>query len=139
MMEFDRKSLLKIQDSKALEAITELRGFWRLKGYYLSLKCYPRQQLYQNEYEEILTYLARYTQLLTVPAFKFLTKTQFITFCKCLSMRGQETCQLFRLFLAYAIDDRNMKLRVNCLSERQSELCILLTGIVNLHITLGHE
>lgn len=90
-MQFDRKSLSKIQDGKAFEAITELRGFWRLKGYYLTLKCYPKQQLYQSEYEEILTYLARYTQLLTIPAFKLLTKAQFITFCKCLSMRGKDT------------------------------------------------
>ena len=88
-MQFDRRSLSKIQDCKAYEVIHELRAFWRLKGCYLTLKCYPKQQLYQSEYEEILTYLARYTQLLTLNCLKHLTKAQFITFCKCLSMRGE--------------------------------------------------
>jgi hypothetical protein len=92
-MHLDRVPLsgLRKAGNVAYEIISELRSFWRIKGFFLTMKCYPNTRLYSHENEEILTYLARYTQLMTT-SFKTLSKYQLTTLCKHMSLR----------------DDRNM-------------------------------
>lgn len=92
-MQFDRKKLSGIQRQGrfAFQVVNELRSFWRVKGFFLTLKCYPSVNLSNYETEEIMLYLAKYTQLMTT-SVRLLSKSQLVSLCKHMSLR----------------DDRNM-------------------------------
>ena len=110
----DRRHLLGIKKNGtvAYKVIDELRLFWHVKGHFLTLRCFPDKAMLPRDHDEILFYLTKYTQLMTIPCFQILLKSQLAVLSKAMTMR----------------DDRAMRFRINCTNPKIAEICILLSG-----------